>query len=316
MKKSILIVYLLSAFVASAQTVKQGTLSNVTKLTTGFIKYENPQWSKDGQKIAFTEWGWNNLYVMDNNGLNLKQISKDSGVGYGYQWSVDSKEILVRDTRWSDDGRLHAIWSVKMTGEKLKLSEDAVYLQPAAWRYSSRGKKSIILPDGKISANVSKLETVSNSRLKSAKTINKAINKSFLVEDENFYLVDESGNKKLINDKVTLCASFSPDGNKIAFVEADFVCIMNIDGSNKKQLTRGFNPSWVNNSQLVYELTTDNGHEYTGGDLYIVNINNGATKQMTHSANMIEMYPTVSPDGNQLLFVDFNDGQIYSATLK
>lgn len=76
---------MLSTFVASAQTVKQGTLSNVIKLTTGVIKYENPQWSKDGQKIAFTEWGWSSLYVMDNNGQNLKQISKDSGVGYGYQ---------------------------------------------------------------------------------------------------------------------------------------------------------------------------------------------------------------------------------------
>lgn len=83
---------------------------------------------------------------------------------------------MVRDTRWSEGGRLHAIWAVNMTGEKLKLSEDAVYLQPAAWRYSSRGKKSIILPDGKVSTNVNKLETVSNSRLKSAKTINVFVN--------------------------------------------------------------------------------------------------------------------------------------------
>lgn len=150
MKKILLIAAVLMASTTQAQALKEGKISNITNLTRDGMRYENPRWSPDGAKIAFTELGYDNLYVMDATGASRVKVSSDSGVGYMFQWSADSKEILVRDTRWesSPEGmkRSHAAWAVDMTGKKVRMSEDAEYMQPASWRYSSTGAKSIYRP--------------------------------------------------------------------------------------------------------------------------------------------------------------------------
>ena len=53
----------------AAQDTKSGILSNVTQLTNDDVKYENPRWSPDGEKIAFTEFGYDGLYTMNANCL-------------------------------------------------------------------------------------------------------------------------------------------------------------------------------------------------------------------------------------------------------
>ena len=83
-----------------AQDLKQGTLSNVKRLTTGTERFENPRWSPDGSMIAFTNFGYDGLYVMNSDGTSKSKISERCGIGYMYQWSADCEQILVRDTRW------------------------------------------------------------------------------------------------------------------------------------------------------------------------------------------------------------------------
>ncbi|MBR5436226.1 MAG: hypothetical protein IK120_05110, partial [Muribaculaceae bacterium] len=69
MKKFTLFLALAVGLTASAQSLKQGTLSNVTKLTNDVaVKYENPQWSPDGTKVAYTEFGFEKLYVVNADG--------------------------------------------------------------------------------------------------------------------------------------------------------------------------------------------------------------------------------------------------------
>ena len=96
----------------------------------------------------------------------------------------------------------------------------------------------------------------------------------------------------------------------------DNIVVINLDGTGKRVLGVGFRPQWVGNSQIVYERTTDNGHSYLTGELYILNINGGAEKALTNSRDRIEMYPSISPDGNKIAFVSNTDGQIYVADLK
>jgi len=96
----------------------------------------------------------------------------------------------------------------------------------------------------------------------------------------------------------------------------DDVCVMNIDGTGKRILGRGFNPSWANNSQIVFEKTTDDGHVYTSGELYMINVDGTNHKQLTKTGNRIEMNASVSPDGTKVAFVSFSDGQVYVADLK
>lgn len=303
---------------ASAQTLKQGKLDNVTRITSDAAKYENPRWSPDGSKIAFTGFGYDGLYIMDADGLSKKQISDASGVGYMFQWSADSREILVRDTRWEEttDGvrRYHAAWAVDLSGDKMRLTEDAEYMQPAAWRYSASGAKSIAAPDARIISG-SALGVLPKSVSRQV-ALNPSTNISFIVDSDNLYIVNSRGDKKLINEGASFCPVLSPDGKKVAFNQMDDVCVMNIDGTGKKVLGRGFNPSWVNDSQIIYELTTDDGHTYTSGELYIINIDGTGYKPLTTTSRLIEMNPCVSPDGSKVVFTSFTDGQIYVADLK
>ena len=218
MKKLLILAAILLAQSAMAQDLKQGTLSNVKRLTTGTEMYENPRWSPDGTKIAFTRLGYDGLYIINANGTALTQISDDLGVGYQYQWSADSHEILVRDTRWENNAngmvRLHAAWSIDLKGKKVRLSEDAEYMQPAAWRYSPVGEKSIMCIDAPAISGA-KLKAVSTSVLQ---TVSKSVgsNISFYVDGENLYKITARGTKVLLNQGPSFAPALSPDGSHLA----------------------------------------------------------------------------------------------------
>lgn len=315
MKKILFICVMIAPFMMQAQVQKTGKISNVTNLTRDGLRYENPRWSPDGGKIAFTELGYDNLYVMNADGTSRVQVSSASGVGYMYQWSADSKEILVRDTRWEDNAsglkRNHAIWAVDMTGKKVRMSEDAEYMQPAAWRYSATGAKMIAAPDAK---PIVRHGLAGLSKSRTVKALAQPVNKvSFYVDGCNLYVVDVNGNKKLINEGESFCPSLSPNGKKVAFNQMNNVCVMNIDGSGKTMIGRGFNPVWVNDTQIVFERTQDDGHVYTSGELYIANVDGTGLKAITATEGMIEMCPSISPDGKKIVFSSFSDGQIYIA---
>lgn len=316
-RKNLLLTALVFSQVVSAQALKEGVLSNVTRLTNDAERYECPRWSPDGAKISFTNEGYSGLYVMNANGANKVQLSNAASVGYMHQWSADSREILVRDTRYEagDNGleRVHATWVLNLDGGKTRVTADAADMQPGAWRYTKAGAKSVMVNDNKIEQT--KLVKVPSVVMKKA-TVATTSNVSFICDSESLYLVDANGNKKMLNDKPSFCPALSPDGKMVAFNQLDDIMVVNIDGTGKRMLTRGFNPSWVNNSQIVFEVTTDDGHTYTSGDLYMMNINGGTPKALTSTQSMIEMNPCVSPDGSKITFISSTDGQIYTADLK
>ena len=84
--------------------------------------------------------------------------------------------------------RLHAAWSIDLKGKKVRLSEDAEYMQPAAWRYSPVGEKSIMCIDAPAISGA-KLKAVSTSVLQ---TVSKSVgsNISFYVDGENTVKVE------------------------------------------------------------------------------------------------------------------------------
>lgn len=278
----------------TAETVKEGILTNVTRLTNDAAKYENPQWSPDGTKIAFTNFGYNNLYVMDSNGKNKKQISSDSGVGFGYEWSRDSQEILATDLRYTN-----------VLGKRMR--------NQALWSISISGKKVRLTPDVKRMNQVTKIKC---AKYKSSRRAGKQQKVTFSCEPEGLFVVDAFGNKTLINQGASFCPSLSPNGKMVAFNHGNNVCVMNIDGSNKKVLSQGFNPVWANNSQIVFEQSKDDGHTYISSELYIMNINGTAKKALTNTPDVIELCPSISPDGTKIVYTSFSDGQVYSADLK
>ena len=67
-----------------------------TILTSGNLS-QNPEWSPDGQRIAFTsnrsgEW---QLYIMGSDGSNQRRLTASNVQEYAPRWSPDGKDIVI-----------------------------------------------------------------------------------------------------------------------------------------------------------------------------------------------------------------------------
>ena len=315
MKQVLCLIALLFCLPISAQQLKEGRLEGVKQLTNDNARYENPQWSPDGRYIAFTNYGYDNLYVMNADGSAQHRVSDKKGIGFRFQWSIDSREILGTDISRNlvagKQVRRQAAWAFSLDGKAERLTQDVARMTPAAWRYTTAGVKKVMSLDAPA---VERNEHVATAFVKRAAS--KANNTSFICDPEGLWVVDAQGNKKLINAGPSCCPALSPDGTRVVFNHVNNVCVMNIDGTGKRVLDRGFNPCWVGNAQVVYEQSTDDGHTYTSSDLYIIGVNGSNKKALTSTADRMEMCPAVSADGSKIVFTSYNDGQVYCATLK
>ena len=315
MKQVLCLIALLFCLPISAQQLKEGRLEGVKQLTNDNARYENPQWSPDGRYIAFTNYGYDNLYVMNADGSAQHRVSDKKGIGFRFQWSIDSREILGTDISRNlvagKQVRRQAAWAFSLDGKAERLTQDVARMTPAAWRYTTAGVKKVMSLDAPA---VERNEHVATAFVKRAAS--KANNTSFICDPEGLWVVDAQGNKKLINAGPSFCPALSPDGTRVVFNHVNNVCVMNIDGTGKRMLDRGFNPCWVGNAQVVYEQSTDDGHTYTSSDLYIIGVNGTNKKALTSTADRMEMCPAVSADGSKIVFTSYNDGQVYCATLK
>ena len=315
MKQVLCLIALLFCLPISAQQLKEGRLEGVKQLTNDNARYENPQWSPDGRYIAFTNYGYDNLYVMNADGSAQHRVSDKKGIGLRFQWSIDSREILGTDISRNlvagKQVRRQAAWAFSLDGKAERLTQDVARMTPAAWRYTTAGVKKVMSLDA---TAVERNEHVATAFVKRAAS--KANNTSFICDPEGLWVVDAQGNKKLINAGPSFCPALSPDGTRVVFNHVNNVCVMNIDGTGKRVLDRGFNPCWVGNAQVVYEQSTDDGHTYTSSDLYIIGVNGTNKKALTSTADRMEMCPAVSADGSKIVFTSYNDGQVYCATLK
>lgn len=315
MKQVLCLIALLFCLPLSAQQLKEGRLEGVKQLTNDNARYENPQWSPDGRYIAFTNYGYDNLYVMNADGSAQHRVSDKKGIGFRFQWSIDSREILGTDISRNmvagKQVRRQAAWAFSLDGKAERVTKDVTRMTPAAWRYTAAGVKKVMSLDAPA---VERNERVATAFVKRAAS--KVNNTSFICDPEGLWVVDAQGNKKLINAGPSFCPALSPDGTRVVFNHVNNVCVMNIDGTDKRVLDRGFNPCWVGNAQVVYEQSTDDGHTYTSSDLYIIGVNGNNKKALTSTADRMEMCPAVSADGSMIVFTSYNDGQVYCATLK
>ena len=220
---------------------------------------------------------------------------------------------LFLPAEWHKQKFVQLTWPHEKSDWAYMLQEVEECFTHLAAAISLREKLLIVAPDTKVlKANLTPMSKALASQLSN----NKYANTSFIADFEHLYIVDAFGNKKVLNVGPSFCPALSPDGKKVVFNQMDDICVINIDGTGKRVLGRGFNPSWVNNNQIIYELTEDNGHIYTAGELYLMNVNDKSIKKLTATSNLIEMNACVSPDGNKVIFTSFTDGQIYIADFK
>jgi Tol biopolymer transport system component len=91
-----------------------------------------PAWSPDGRRIAFvsTRAGSDDLYVMDANGTNIRQLTNAPEWDSNLDWSPDGRRLVFASTR-TGDGDIYTVSS--FGGDLRRLTDAPGYESDPSW---------------------------------------------------------------------------------------------------------------------------------------------------------------------------------------
>jgi Tol biopolymer transport system component len=275
--------------------------------------FMNAVWSPDGQTIAFSTDNFNGIWLADADGSNLRQLTDDGAVGFGFSWSPDGSFILGRPAVYENRRRYHQvkIYDVNTKQQEVLLDNTRDLYGLPAW--SPDGSQVAMVLDGKIEFRTSeKLEK--NSSETSGSVIYAINGKLFNINQVTRSDVEITA----FEGRTIFNVSISPNRSKVAFqVQGKGLYVLNTDGSQLKHLGQGEHASWLPGSDyIVVTMVEDDGHYITGGELYAVNVITGEYHHLTGHTQAVALKPAVSPCGHWVAFENPNDGNIYVMELR
>jgi TolB protein len=235
-------------------------------------------------KIAFLsrQNGNKELFVMDYDGSNIRQLTQERSIVLSPAWSADGKEIAI--TTYRD--RNPDLFAISLSGNgRRPLSQQPGLNSAPAWS-----------PDG------SRIAVV-------------------LTKDGNpdIYTMNRNGTdlRRLTNHPaIDTSPAWSPTGRQIAFVSNRSgnpqIFIMDAEGSNVRRLTYqgsyNASPSWSPRGDRLAFASME-GNRF---DLYMINVDGSGLQRLT-MGNGSNENPSWSPDGRFLVYSSTQTGipQLY-----
>ncbi len=217
---------------------------NKKQLTSGQTEYWMPAWSPDGKKIAYVSRLSNgmNIYVMNADGTNPQQLTS-TGTNMAPSWSPDGFKITYAHQNNGGVGLDIWVMNADGTGQSALITSFNVDDNVPSWS-----------PDGNKIAFTSNR----NGGRYQIWTINLS-DTTFSQLTTAYY---DAAHAFWIEQKVP---AYSPDGKYIAYWEGLEgsnsttntpwnVWVMNANGTNKRLLAPGDDPSWSPDSKTVIHV--------------------------------------------------------------
>jgi len=250
------------------------------RLTDGLGRNEYPAWSKDGKKVAYSSDRSGNLdiWVMDDDGNNKRQLTTNPGTDERPAWSPDGKKIVFVSDRI---GSIN-LWIMDSDGTNQKqLTVDDAKKGGQGW--SPDGKRLIYSLDRSGNFDIWMMDTNGENR------------KQLTTEDGADYVYPQS---------------FSPDGKNIVFTSYRSgngdVWKMNLQDSSLDRLTEDNSwegtPAWSPDGNWI-AFSSD---AYGNRDIWIMDYKGKNKKRLTNNTD-VESFPTWSPDSKRIAYVKGND---------
>jgi Tol biopolymer transport system component len=269
---------------------------------------EEPAWSPDGSQIAFTSdrGGNDDIYVMNSNGGNLRQLTSDPFAALFFNWGNAADFAPA----WSPNGKQIAFVSGRNNSSLTYVDTD-IFIMDAngqnvtQWKGSrpyAADKYPEWSPDGCCIIFASSPYTASGETGVS-----------------NIYLGSKNPGSEADITNLTLVdamdsdPSWSPDGKQVVFSSYQddnwHIYVMNKDSSGLVQLTFGegseaeISPVWSPDGTRI---------AYTGvlgarADIYRINVDGSQMVKLTNGAANSYL-PAWSPDSSRIAFVSNLNG--------
>lgn len=272
--------------------------------------YMRPLWSPTNSWIAFTTIGYQGIWVIDPESLEIKQLTDEQGSGFGFSWSYDGEAIVCRTTAYEGRKPYNQLKIFDIANDQSWTITDGQERFRGTPRWSADDQQVYIMGNRGIQIYESDL------KISAPKTTPENNRMVYLQSGKIVVEASDQGTKKVIepiSEKGLLNLAVSPDGSKLAFeVYGGNMYIMNVDGSGLTDLGAGYRPQWSADGQyLAYIITEDDGYRFTRSDIYTIRIDGSDKTNLTNTSDILEMNPTWSPVGYYIAFDTYNDGSIY-----
>lgn len=277
---------------------------------TNFMK---PLWSPDGNAIAFTSTRHEGIWMANNSGSDIRQVTKENA-GYGFTWSSDAKSILARVSEYQNKRQQHAITIYSLDDNSERRITEFRNQMPALPQWADFDQQVVLISDNSV-------ESFSSGKVNTAE-MKMAANKLFYVLKSNKIAagkvpLNSTEDISPFEDAQYLNLEVSPDGRKLSFeIYGGNLYVMNIDGSGLIDLGKANRAKWAPDSNyLVAMEAEDNGYDYTRSDIIALSIDGSQRINLTESTDMLATNPDWSPKGDKIAFDSPQNGAIYILNL-
>ena len=277
--------------------------SGQADLTNTTVEEASPDWSPDGEKIAFMRDemdGASSINVMNSDGSGQTRLTDDAlTLGFSQlAWSPVGDKIAFSSSDGIGTADIYVINADGSRQIRLTNSPEGdfdVYVGTPVWS-----------PDGEqIAFSKRTIEVTDMGGSASASAPVKKMSGLYVVN------ADGSGEEtRLVNSTRPFDPNWSPDGEQIAYLvpappyspDDDDIYVVNADGSGQTSLTNNpadeASPDWSpDGEKIAFEVTDVSG----GRDIYVMNADGTGRTRLTDTIES-DSQPTWSPDGDKIAF--------------
>ncbi len=311
-------------------------------------RFASAIWAPDGKGMALAGEGFTGLYYADSSG-QITTISDAPLAGWGFCWSPDGESLAYRVRSGDDMGMALMVARRGQQGSE-QLTPYLNDMFPPRWGKDGltfRSGDELVTMDG--NGDVTRIHSLSQGRgilsrimsvglemmvggltgatytgyactLATQAADGQAGSGVFMGPDSQAWIVDEMGNRRKLIDvegEEGYCTPVeSPGGGKYAVAGySGELYVVNPATDQVSSLGKGGNARWSPDGQhLIYEVTTDNGHDVTSSELWISNADGSERYPVTDTPGTVEQNASWSPDGSWISYVV--DGQVYVAPVE